>query len=121
MKLHNALGQSIKENLEEAWPTKKNNFDWTLGSGATILRDHYQADYAIFVYVRDSYSSDSRKAFALLTMSSTGVMQAGFASLIDLRSERVVWFNRLANAYGDLKEEKAAAETVKHLLDGFPL
>jgi len=30
-------------------PTKKGSFDWTLGDGATVLRDAKGADYAIFV------------------------------------------------------------------------
>src|SRR5690348_883866 len=34
VKLHGALGQSIGLNLVNAFPTKKNNFDWTLGPGA---------------------------------------------------------------------------------------
>jgi len=121
VKLHNALGRSIEVFLNEAWTTKKNNFDWTLGPGAAILRDRHHADYGLFVFVRDSYSSDTRKALALLTMTPTGATQSGFASLVDLRNGRVVWYNRLDNAYGGLRDEKSAAETVRHLLDGMPL
>ena len=121
VKLHGAVGQSILQNTIVPLPTKKNNFDWSLGSGVGALRDHYQADYALFVYVRDSYSSGSRMAFAVLTMSPTGAMQTGFASLVDLRTGRVVWFNRLISSTGNLKEEKQAAASVKNLLDGLPL
>lgn len=121
VKLHAAVGQSIQQNAFIQLPTKKNNFDWTLGTGVAALRDHYQADYALFVYVRDSYSSGSLKAFAVLTMSPTGAMQTGFASLVDLRSGRVVWFNRLVSSTGSLREEKPAEASVKNLLDGLPL
>lgn len=121
VKLHAAVGQSIQQNSVLQLPTKKNNFDWTLGTGAAALRDHYQADYALFVYVRDSYSSDSRKVFTLLMGAPTGAMQTGFASLVDLRTGRVVWFNRLISATGNLREDKPAAASVKNLLDGLPL
>jgi hypothetical protein len=121
VKLHGVVGQSILQNTLIPLPTKKNNFDWTLGSGVVALRDHYQADYALFVYVRDSYSSGSRMAFAVLTMSPTGAMQTGFASLVDLRTGRVVWFNRLISSTGNLKEEKPAAASVNNLVDGLPL
>jgi hypothetical protein len=125
VKLHNALGQSILLNQAQAWPTKKNNFDWTLGPGVAVLRDHYQGDYALFVYVRDSYTGAGRAAvmlaFAAFGVGVHGGQQAGFASLVDLRTGRVVWFNQLASSSGSLKEEKPAAETVKHLLEGLPL
>lgn len=125
VKLHGALGQSILFNSIVPFPTKKNNFDWTLGPGAAAFRDHYHGDYALFVFVRDSYSSAGRQAMivaaAMLGVGMQGGQQIGFASLVDLRSGRVVWFNRLASQYGSLKEEKPAAETVKHLLDGLPL
>lgn len=125
VKLHGALGQSILLNSLAPFPTKKNNFDWTLGPGVAAFRDHYHGDYALFVFVRDSYSSAGRQAVivaaAILGVGVQGGQQIGFASLVDLRTGRVVWFNRLANAYGSLKEEKPAAETVKHLLEGLPL
>ena len=89
------------------------------------IRDHYHGDYALFVFVRDSYSSAGRQAVivaaALFGVGVQGGQQIGFASLVDLRTGRVVWFNRLASQYGSLKEEKPAAETVKHLLEGMPL
>jgi hypothetical protein len=125
IKLHGALGQSIYLNSVAPIPTKKNNFDWTLGPGVAAFRDRYHGDYALFVFMRDSYSSAGRQAMivaaALLGVGMHGGQQMGFASLIDLRTGRVVWFNRLASQYGSLKEEKPAAETVKHLLDGLPL
>jgi hypothetical protein len=125
VKLHNALGQSILMNQMQAWPTKKDNFDWTLGPGVAALRDHYQGDYALFVFVRDSYTGAGRAAvmlaFAAFGVGLQGGQQLGFASLVDLRTGRIVWFNKLSSSAGSLKEEKPAAETVKHLLEGMPL
>jgi len=125
VKLHEAIGRSIQMNAVLQLPTKKNNFDWTLGPGVVAFRDHYQADYALFVFVRDSYTGAGR-AVVMLAAAAFGVglqggQQVGFASLVDLRTGRVVWFNQLASSTGSLKEEKPAAATVKNLLDGLPL
>ena len=106
-------------------PTKGKNLDWSLGPGVTALRDHYNGDYALFVYVRDSYSSPGRTAVIILgAIAGIGVQggtQVGFASLVDLRTGKIVWFNRLISSTGSLKEDKPAAATVKNLLAGLPL
>jgi len=74
--------------------------------------------------MRDSYASSERKvamfAFALLGVGLGGGMQTGYASLVDLKTGQVMWFNKLLRASGDLREAEAAAETVKALLDQFP-
>jgi hypothetical protein len=44
----------------------------------------------------------------------------GFASLVDLETGNVVWFNRLARAAGDLRTEPAARETIQTLIAGLP-
>ena len=125
VKLHHAVGEAIMLNQLTPLPTKEKNFDWTLGPGAAALRDHYHSDYALFVVVRDSYSSSSRFALqlglAMLGVGIPGGVQYGFASLVDLRSGRIVWFNQMGNATGSLKEEKPAAEAVANLLQGLPL
>lgn len=125
IKLHGAVGLAILQNALLKLPTKGKNLDWTLGPGAAVLRDHYKCDYALFVFVRDSYSSAGRKALmvtaALLGVGVAGGQQIGFASLVDLRTGRIVWFNRLASSSGSLKEAKPANDTVASLLSGLPL
>ena len=37
-----------------------------------------------------------------------GGSQTGYASLVDLRTGRVVWFNNLARGFGDLREPEPA-------------
>ena len=49
-----------------------------------------------------------------------GGTQAAYASLVDLQTGRVVWFNDLDRMWGDLREAQPAAETVETLLKGFP-
>ena len=125
VKLHGAVGIAMLQNAMINLPTKGKNLEWTRGPGVTALRDHYSGDYALFVYVRDSYSSAGRAAIMILgAMAGIGIQggqQVGFASLVDLRSGKIVWFNRLISGTGSLKEDKPAAETVKNLLAGLPL
>jgi hypothetical protein len=128
VKLHNAVGRSIiihKYAGGNALPTKEDKFDWSLGSRATLLRDDYGADYALFVYLRDSYASAGRVAMivirALLLSYVPGGQQFGFASLVDLHTGGVVWVNMLSSETGDLREAEAAREACERLLDEFPL
>ena len=47
--------------------------------------------------------------------------QVGFASLVDLNDGRVVWFNLLNSATGDVRNAEGAKAAVAMLLDGVPL
>jgi hypothetical protein len=106
-------------------PTKNERLDWSLGEAVKPLKARTGADYALFTWIRDSYASDERKAtmiaMALLGAISFGGEQIGYASLVDLNSGRVVWFNDLRRMSGDMRDEKAAMETVETLLEGFPV
>lgn len=105
-------------------PTKAGLLDWSLGDAVKVIREKSSADYALFIWIRDSYASSERKAamvaLALLGVGVVGGMQIGYASLVDLNDGRIVWFNRLARSSGDLREEGTAAETVKTLFEKFP-
>lgn len=125
-RLHSAVGQSIlaHQYSNSPLPTKKDNFSWTLGPDITALRQKYDADYALFIYVRDSYSSAGRVAVQILAAAAgIGVMggqQLGFASLVDLRNGDIIWFNRLISGTGDLRTEVPAGKSVASLLKGLP-
>ena len=105
-------------------PTKDGLLDWTLGEAVQPLRERSGADYALFFWIRDSYASAERKAamvaMALLGVGISGGVQVGYASLVDLRTGRIVWFNNLARGFGDLREAEPARETVESLLKDFP-
>jgi hypothetical protein len=105
-------------------PTKEGKLNWSMGDAVTELRKKTNADYALFTWVRDSYASPERKAamvaMALLGVGLTGGAQVGYASLVDLRTGQVVWFNGLARQSGDLREPEGAKETVEALFRGFP-
>jgi hypothetical protein len=124
--LHGAVGQTILLSRvpELALPTKQGKFDWSLGPQVAALRDATGARYALFTHIRDSYSSAGRVALIIVAgMFGVGVpggQQVGFASLVDLETGDVVWFNRLMRGAGDLRTATAAQETAGVLLTDFP-
>lgn len=116
--LHHALGGMW------ALPTKEGKLDWSFDDSMKPIQASTGARYALFVWMRDSYASAERKAamvaMALFGIGLGGGVQVGYASLVDLESGRVLWFNRLLRGTGDLREPKAAAESIDSLLANFP-
>ncbi len=111
-----------------ALPTKGGKLDWSLGETVQPIKKLTGADYALFSWVRDSYASAERQAasigIAILSLGRAiprGGVQLGYASLVDLNTGQVVWFNRLARPSGDLREAGKAAETLDALLAEFPI
>jgi len=125
--LHGAIARAIAfhhfGNLQ--LPTKDGKLDWSMGDSVQQIKEATGADYALFSFVRDSYASAERKAMmvglALLGIGITLGSQQGYASLVDLNTGRVVWFNRLLRASGDLREPDSAGETIDALLREFPV
>lgn len=105
-------------------PTKDGKLDWSLGEATRAIKKATGADYALFTWVRDSYASGERIAtmiaLAVLGIGAGGGMQTGYASLVELETGRVLWFNQLQRASGDLREADKAAETIDTLLANFP-
>jgi hypothetical protein len=131
--LHGTVAEAVfvhHMNKMPALPTKNDTLDWTLGEAVKPLQERTQADYALFFWVRDSYASAERKAAmvgmvvvgALLGVAiiPSGGQQIGYASLVDLKDGRIVWFNNVVRGQGDLRESKSAEETVEALLRTFP-
>lgn len=128
LSLHAAVARSISlhHGTSGGWalPTKEGRLDWSFGDVMRPLRERTGARYALFTWVRDSYASAERVATIIL-MAALGVgigggMQVGYASLVDLETGRVVWFNQLARGSGDLREAEKAAESINVLLTSFP-
>lgn len=124
--LHSAVGSSLLIHHYGAMtlPAKAGRFDWTLGPGVASLSDRYDADYALFAYYRDYQASGGRVAFAILAAAAgVGVpmgAETGFASLVDLRTGDIVWFNRVVAGSGELRDQKGAKTTVTNLLGTMP-
>lgn len=126
VKVHAAVGRAIRQNRKPFQQLRSlgEKPQWSLGEEVRILREKTGADYALFVHVRDSYASDGRKlvmvAGAALKTGLMGGIQSGFASLVDLKTGDIVWFNQLGRAVGDLRTREPATETVKLLMKDFP-
>jgi len=126
IKLHAAVGRAIRQNRKpmQQLHSLGEKPQWSLGEEVRVLRERSGADYALFVHVRDSYATDGRKlvmiAGAALKAGIMGGVQSGFASLVDLRTGDIVWFNQLGRPTGDLRSREPARETVKLLLTEFP-
>ena len=125
--LHQSVGLAIKTHkyTPAQLPTKKNKFDWTLGDRAVEFGAATQYDYALFLHAQDSFSSGGRVALQIMgalgcgfgvCVMPTGGQQAAFASLVDLKTGKVVWFNTLISGAGDIRTPDGADKMVTTLL-----
>lgn len=131
VKLHEAVGSTIlrHEYGQQKLPSKRGVFDYTLGDGVKELKDKYDADYAMFLYARGGYASAGRQVLATAVLiatyggniGGTGDQQA-FASLIDLETGDVVWFNVTVTGRGtDIRKPEGSERMVKALLKKIPI
>ena len=136
-RLHYAVGQSIALHRYNGrdLPTKRGKgLDWTLGEDAVRLGQRTGMDYALFLYAEDSFASTGRVALQVLGVAGCvvgfcapnigGGGQFAYASLVDLRTGEVVWFNVLQTGtqvaginMGDIRKPEGAALMVERLLD----
>lgn len=127
-KLHSAVGLTILNHQFGYFtlPSKGNGqvFDWSLGPGISVLADEHDADYGLFVYYRDYQASGGRVAFAILAAAAGAAVatgsEHGFASLVDLRTGDIVWFNVVGAGSGELRDEAGAAAAVNTLFQDIP-
>ena len=127
-KLHSAVGMTILDHQFGMFklPSKGNGevFDWSLGPDISALADEHDADYALFVYYRDQQASGGRVAFAILAAAAGSYMSTGaeygFASLVDLRTGDIVWFNVVNAGSGELRDAEGAALAVNQLFSNIP-
>jgi hypothetical protein len=87
----------------------------------------------LFLYAQDNIASTGRTALQVLGIAgcaigfcapSGGSSQMAYASLVDLRTGEVVWFNVLQTGsqlpgvkFGDIRSPQGAAQMVDRLLD----
>jgi hypothetical protein len=133
-RLHGAVGNSIAlhKYLGAELPTKRRGIDWTLGEDAVKLGRATGMDYALFLYAQDSIASGGRVAMQVLGIAGCfvgfcapqgGGGQTAYASLVDLKTGDVVWFNVLQTnsqlpgvAFGDIRTPEGSAQMVERLL-----
>ena len=105
-RLNAAVDDSIAlhKYLGDYLPTKRGNrLDWTLGEDAVRLGQKTGYDYALFLHAEDQVASGGRIALGVLGLAGCivgfcapnvgGQQQLDYASLVDLRTGDVVWFN----------------------------
>lgn len=135
-RLHNAVGSSIALHKFMGYelPTKRGRgLDYTLGEEAVKLGRATNYDYALFLYAEDSFADGGRVALQVLGIAGCfvgfcapnigGGGQSAYASLVDLRTGEVVWFNVLQAGsqvagikFGDIRKPEGAAQLVERLL-----
>jgi hypothetical protein len=134
-RLNFAVDQSIVEHkyLGDTLPTKRRvGLDWTLGDDAVRLGRKTGCDYALFLHAEDEVASKGRIALSVLGLAgcfigfcapTSGQQQLDYASLVDLRTGEVVWFNVVTAGsqvagikFGDLRTPEGAAQMVERLL-----
>jgi hypothetical protein len=135
-RLNFAVDQSIVDAkyLGDSLPTKRGKgLDWTLGADAVKLGQKTGYDYALFLHAEDEVASKGRVALGLLGLAGCfigfcapnvgGQQQLDYASLVDLKTGEVVWFNVVSAGseipgikFGDLRTSQGAAQMVERLL-----
>jgi hypothetical protein len=110
-------------------PTKKGKFDWTMGPGAQKIGDLSGGNYALFLYTRDNFSTAGRKGMQVAGMLGClvgfcvivgGGQHVAYASLVELSSGNVVWFNVLRGSKGDVREKDGAQGMIDAIMASMP-
>jgi hypothetical protein len=135
-RLNFAVDQAIVEHkyLGDYLPTKRGKgLDWTLGVDAVRLGQKTGYNYALFLHAEDAVASKGRVALGVLGLAGCfigfcapnvgGQQQLDYASLVDLKTGEVVWFNVVSAGseipgikFGDLRTPQGAAQMVERLL-----
>ena len=135
-RLNAAVDEAIVEHkyLGDYLPTKRRRgLDWTLGADAVRLGQKTGYDYALFLHAEDEVASGGRIALGILGLAGCAVgfcapnvggqQQLDYASLVDLKTGQVVWFNVVFAGsqvpgikFGDLRTPDGAAQMVDRLL-----
>ena len=125
-KLYSAVGQAVQIHHFGGigLPTKGGRFDWSLGPGVQEIGRKHGADYALFSFYRDYQASGGRVAFAvaaaLVGAAVPTTIETGFASLVDLTTGDIVWFNKVTAGAGEFRDPKGAKTAVENLFSEMP-
>ena len=135
-RLNYAVDQSIvlHKYLGDYLPTKRGKgLDWTLGADAVRLGQKTGYDYALFLHAEDQVASTGRVVLGVLGAAGCfvgfcapnigGATQLDYASLVDLKTGEVVWFNVVQASsqipgikFGELRTPQGATQMVDRLL-----
>ena len=106
----------------------------TLGPGAQTLSARFDADYGMFFYLRDNYTSTGRvianiATNVVLAAITIGRAQTNYSdasrialvSLVDLHTGTIVWTKDRSTVTGDLRDAKDVAKFADSLFKEMPL
>lgn len=136
-RLNMVVDQSIviHKYLGDYLPTKRGRgLDWTVGEAAINIGRKTGYDYALFLHAEDQVASTGRVALGVIGIAGCfvgfcapnvgGGGQLNYASLVDLKTGDVVWFNVVQARsevpgikFGDLRTPQGAAQMVDRLLN----
>jgi hypothetical protein len=109
--------------LEQRFPEKIEDFDYTLGPEVKELAE--QADALLLVSCVDHISSEGRKVLmvtaAILGVYVQGGITAVSIALVDANSGSMLWYNfKGSGGAHDLRDPESAKSLVKDVLKDFP-
>ena len=136
-RLNYVVDQSIvlHKYLGDYLPTKAGRgLDWSVGDDAVRLGQKTGYDYALFLHAEDQVASTGRVVLGVIGVAGCfvgfcapnigGATQLDYASLVDLKTGEVVWFNVVKAGseipgikFGDLRTPQGAAQMVDRLLN----
>ena len=134
-RLNFAVARAIAEHkyAGNTLPTKRRmGLDYTLGEDARAFGRKTGFDYMLALHAEDQRASGGRVAMQVLGIAgcfigfcapSGGSGQLAYASLVDLKSGEVVWFNVVQTGsqlpgvgFGDIRTQAGADQMVERLL-----
>ncbi|RMF11532.1 MAG: hypothetical protein D6757_10955 [Alphaproteobacteria bacterium] len=124
--LHAVVGRAILSHVfsGKPLPTKGRRLDWSLGPTARSIARTTGAGHALFIHVRDSYTTAGRRILQIAAAAFGVAVPVGetdaFASLVDLKTGDIVWFETLHSPVGDLRRPEPAAKLATVLLAKLP-
>lgn len=110
-------------------PTHKAAFNYTLGPGTGRLGEVAGANYGIFLMTNDQFASGGRKAMQVMgalgcligaCMIVSGGTHVAYASLVELETGNIVWFNLQRGSEGDVREADGAKEMIAAITAPMP-
>jgi hypothetical protein len=110
-------------------PTKKEDFDYTLGSGTAALGRIAGSNYGLFVQTTDQFASASRKTMQVagalgclvgFCMIVSGGVHVAYVSMVDLDTGKIIWFNLVRGSKGDVREAQGANDLAVAILESMP-
>lgn len=130
LKLNKVVSASIF--LNDQLPTKKGKFEWTLGEDVKLIvpsdiPENEKPKYALFFEVEGTYSSAGRKLMTAVALvggvgATTGAGQAVRATLVDLKTGQIVWYNLdIVSFTKDIRTQEGSKSEIVELFQKLPL